>query len=61
MNVISPWRLRQMADELIIEVFEHIKGTDSLKELDNAPGLSIQSNYPEDINASSWAEPSKNA
>ena len=56
MNVILPRRLRQMADELITEVFEEIKGKEALINMSNAPGLCIQSVYPENSNSSGWAE-----
>ena len=55
MTVIMPWRLRQMADELIKIAFGAIKGTEALVSMRDAPGLCIRSAYHEDINASAWA------
>lgn len=61
MNIILPWRLRQMANELITEIFDEIKGTDTLRQKKDAPGLSIQSTYSEDIDAGNWAKLNENA
>lgn len=55
MTIIMPWRLRQMADDLIKIAFGAIKGTEALASMTNAPGLCIRSVYPEDINAIAWA------
>lgn len=54
-NVILPRSLRQIADELIQEVFISVKGEDVFTELQGEPGLCIKSIYPEDLNASAWA------
>jgi hypothetical protein len=56
MNVIMPWRLRQMADELINETFIAIKGNEVFEAHKNSPGLCIKSSYPNDLEASAWAE-----
>lgn len=47
MLIISPWRLRHMAHEVITEVFALIKGADALVAEKQTPGLCIQSVYPE--------------
>ena len=57
MNVIMPWRLRQMCHELITDIFTSIKGKQTLEAMANEPGLCIQSIYPHDLNASAWASP----
>ena len=44
-----------MTDELIGEVFPMIHGSDRLAELKDAPGLCIQSAYPEKVYPSAWA------
>ena len=55
LSVIMPWRLRQMANELIGEIFPLIH-PDALEGLGaEPPGLSILSEYPEDLTASAWA------
>jgi hypothetical protein len=53
MRIILPVRLRQMTNEILNEVSETIF-TD--QERENLPqrGLSIESNYLDDINASEW-------
>jgi len=56
MNIIMPRRLRQMANELITQIFITIKGEKAFEELKGAPGLCIQSEYPDDLDASGWAE-----
>jgi len=55
MTIILPRRLREMADELIKYSFIAIKGQAGFEEHKNEPGLTIQSEYPEDLNASAWA------
>lgn len=55
MNIIIPGRLRQMAHELITDIFIEIKGEDAYQQLKSAPGLSILSQYPDDIDSSDWA------
>jgi hypothetical protein len=57
MNVIMPWRLRQVADELIRYSFIAIKGEAEFEAHKNQPGLRIQSEYPHDLDASGWALP----
>jgi hypothetical protein len=53
--VITPRCLREIVHELIADVFEVVKGKEVLNELEKQPGLTIQSEYPEDVNPSSWA------
>jgi hypothetical protein len=55
LNAITPGSLRQTANELIQEVFISVKGEAIFNELRGAPGLCVQSAYPEDLNASAWA------
>lgn len=57
--VIMPWRLRQMADELIRVVFVHLYGCEKYEESKHEPGLQISSKYPEDICATNWKTPEK--
>jgi hypothetical protein len=52
---INPRNLREVAHEIIIEVFRSIKGKKALSELADQPGLTILSEYPESTNASAWA------
>lgn len=56
-QVITPGSLREIAHEIIREVFEVVKGSTQLATLDGAPGLTIQSRYSDDLNASAWADP----
>lgn len=55
LQVILPWRLRQMCQELILEVLPRIHGQAALDATRNEPGVEIRSRYPEDLNASAWA------
>jgi len=55
LNVIQPGSLRETLQDLILEVFEVVKGQKVLEALIEQPGLAIQSVYPENIDASSWA------
>lgn len=55
LNVIVPKSLREVADEIIAEVFEVVKGHAVLRDLAGRPGLAIQSEYLEDLNPSAWA------
>lgn len=55
LNIILPRSLREIANELIQEVFISVKGQKTFTELQGQPGLCIQSVYPEDVNASGWA------
>jgi hypothetical protein len=55
LTVIIPRSLREIANELIKEVFISVKGEKVFTELRGQPGLCIQSLYPEDVNASAWA------
>ena len=57
LSIIMPWRLRQMAHELIEVAFGKIKGEVALDAMQAEPGLSIRSRYPEDLDASGWATP----
>jgi len=53
--VINPSSLREITHELIVDIFEKIKGEMVLQELSEQPGLMIQSEYPQDIVPSAWA------
>jgi hypothetical protein len=53
MNIILPSRLRQMTNEILNEVSQTIF-TDQEREKLSLKGLSIESKYPDDINASEW-------
>ena len=53
MNIILPFRLRQMVDELLNETFQIIFTEEERASL-NKKGLTIESTYPDDINASEW-------
>jgi hypothetical protein len=55
MNIILPWSLRQIADEIIQEVFIAVHGESTFAEHKDAPGLCIKSVYPEDVSAPDWA------
>lgn len=55
LTAIIPVRLREVAGELIKEVFGHIKGRGALAECQSEPGLAQLSEYPEDLDASAWA------
>ena len=46
-----------MADELIKLIFVAIKSEDVFESLKKDPGLCIQSQYPDDLDASAWAYP----
>lgn len=59
--IILPGRLREIAHELICEVFVSVKGAELLTQLQGEPGLSIQSVYPDDSDPRAWAVSSKNA
>lgn len=59
LSVILPVRLREIAHELICEVFISVKGQQVFTELQAEPGLSIQSADPDDLDASAWAVPSE--
>ncbi len=54
MNIIMPWRLRQMADELIREVYSVIHGYEEYKKNSKEQGLFIDSSYPDDLDACKW-------
>jgi hypothetical protein len=56
--VIMPWRLRQMAQELIEIAFGNIEGAALLKAIQNEPGVAIRSRYPDDLDSSHWASTS---
>jgi hypothetical protein len=56
MNVIMPWRLRQVSQELICDIFCVIKGKEAFEALAGEPGLCVKSTYPHDLDASAWAE-----
>lgn len=55
MVVITPWSLRQIGHELLVDVFSEIKGEQALAELADQPGLTIGSRYPEEVEPSAWA------
>ena len=59
LTIILPDRLREIAHELICEVFVSVKGEETFSQLQTEPGLSIQSVYPDDVDASFWAVSSK--
>jgi hypothetical protein len=46
MVVITPWSLRQITHELIVDVFSEVKGEQALDELADQPGLRIDSRLP---------------
>jgi hypothetical protein len=54
-TVIMPWRLRQMADELINIAFVTVKGRSALAAMADEAGPAIHSKYPDDVNPSRWA------
>lgn len=54
-TIIVPARLREIAHELITEVFPLIKGSEVLLNLQGEPGLAIRSVYPDDVFPSGWA------
>jgi len=56
MNIILPQRLRQMADELIREVYLVIHGSEDYKKNSGEQGLFIDSSYPDDLDACKWAK-----
>jgi hypothetical protein len=56
LTIITPASLREIAHEIICEVFDAVKGTAQLQALADSPGLAIHSHYPDDLNASAWAE-----
>jgi hypothetical protein len=55
LTVILPRSLREIAHEIINEVFESMMGREQLEALQSEPGLAVQSVYPDDVNASAWA------
>lgn len=55
MNSIAPWRLRQMARELIEISLVAVHGSDTYEKLQNEAGVAIQSVYPENCEPSAWA------
>jgi hypothetical protein len=55
LTVILPARLREIAHEIICEVFQAVKGHQQFEALQGEAGLTIQSDYPDDVNASAWA------
>ncbi|MGA9363367.1 MAG: hypothetical protein WBW16_03270 [Bacteroidota bacterium] len=54
MVIIIPRSLRQIADEIIREVFARVKGIQDFESCKADPGLCIQSLYPEDVLPSGW-------
>jgi len=59
LTIILPASLREIAHEIICEVFEAVKGPQQFQALQGEPGLAVQSNYPDDVNASAWAVSSR--
>jgi hypothetical protein len=59
LTVILPARLREIAHEIIREVFIAVKGEALFNQFQAEPGLSIQSVYPEELDAVGWAVPPK--
>ena len=55
MNSIGPWRLRQVARELIEVSFRAVHGDAAYEELKDEPGLAIHSDYPDNCEPSAWA------
>lgn len=55
LNVILPSSLREITREIVCEVFIAVKGQQEFHRLENQPGLSVKSTYPDDINPSGWA------
>jgi hypothetical protein len=53
--IILPLRLREVAHDLLIEVFPLIHPDVNTKHYSRLPGLTIKSEYPEDVNPVSWA------
>ena len=56
LNVILPARLREVAHELIEEVFIVVHGKVLYAQLHREPGLCIQSAYPGDLDPAGWAQ-----
>jgi len=54
LNVINPRCLREITHDIIIEVFEDIKGKAMLNELADQPGLAILSEYSDSITPTAW-------
>jgi hypothetical protein len=54
MHIILPWSLRQIANEILQEVFVAVHGESTFDENKDAPGLYIKSVYPEDVSATNW-------
>ena len=55
LTIILPRSLREIAHELICEVFISVNGEEVFKEHQGEPGLSIQSTYPDDLDPGAWA------
>ncbi len=55
LNVINPSSLREITHDLIVDIFAQIQGEAVLHELSGQPGLMIQSEYPQEVDASAWA------
>jgi hypothetical protein len=55
LTIIIPARLREIAYEIICEVFETVNGPEEFRRLQAAPGLEIKSHYPDDLDPSAWA------
>lgn len=56
-NLVSilPGALREIAHELICEVFVSVKGEQLLTQHRGDPGLTIRSSYPDNSDPSAWA------
>jgi hypothetical protein len=57
MTAIEPFRLREMARELIEISFRSVHGDDAYERLKDEPGLAIQSSYSDSCEPSAWAIP----
>jgi len=55
LTIILPARLREIAHELVEEVFISVHGEHTYNRLKGEPGLCVRSEYPEDLDASAWA------
>jgi hypothetical protein len=55
LTIILPAGLREITHEIISEVFVSIKGEELYDKLRDEPGLSIRAIYPDELDASNWA------
>jgi hypothetical protein len=61
LTLILPRSLREIAHEIIREVFVSIKGEEVFAQLQSEPGLCVQSFYPEALDALWFASARKDA